>query len=68
MGPSKVIMDKIKMKKNMFQTMEIIHEKRECNVEAHVLAKAATSLPCGRHLWLTGTPEIICIPMTVNIQ
>ena len=68
LGPSKVIMDEIKMKKNMFQTMEIIHEKRECNVEAHVLAKAATSLPCGRHLWLTGTPEIICIPMTVNLQ
>lgn len=68
LGPSKVIMEEIKMKKNMFQTMEIIHEKRECNFEAHVLAKAATSLPCGRHLWLTGTPEIICIPMTVNLQ
>ena len=56
------------MKKNMFQTMEIIHEKRECNVEGHVLAKVATSLPCGHHLWLIGTPEIICIPMNVNLQ
>lgn len=66
LGPSKVIVDEIKAKLQLFPYSVLIHEKRECNIEAHVLAKAATSLACGRHLWLTGTPGIICIPMTID--
>lgn len=64
LGPSKVIVEEIKMKLQMIPFSEVIHERRNCNLEAHMLAKAATALVCGRHLWLTGTPDVICIPMT----
>lgn len=66
LGPSKVIVEEIKTKLQMFPSAEVVHENRDFNHEAHVLAKAATSLACGRHLWLTGTPDIICIPMTID--
>ena len=68
LGPSKVIVDEIKEMLHFFPYSVLVHEKRECNLEAHMLAKAATSLVCGRHLWLTGTPNIICIPSNLDIE
>ena len=58
MGSSKVVVEEIKTKLRMFTSS---------GLEAHALAKAATSLARGRHLWLTGTPDIICIPLTVEV-
>lgn len=67
-GQSMVVVEEIKMKLQMIPYSEVIHEKRDCNTEAHVLAKAATSVARGCHLWLTGTPDIICIPLTIEIE
>jgi hypothetical protein len=33
------------------------HEGRRSNVEAHRLARVATSLPIGRHVWLGTLPK-----------
>lgn len=37
----------------MFHHVSLHHEYRESNVEAHNLVKAASSLKCGRGVWLT---------------
>lgn len=58
LGPSKVIMEEIKMKLQVLPESDVIHERRDHNFEAHVVAKVATTLGPGRHLWLTGTPDI----------
>ena len=40
------------------------HEGRETNVEAHCLARFASSLPGGRHLWFLEPPAGLNIPVT----
>lgn len=40
-------------------------ENRECNFEAHALAKVASSLTVGRQLW-QGT--VACIPDALNFE
>ena len=61
------ILQDIKHQRRVFRAVEFIHESRKHNGEAHALAKAAASLPPGRHVWLTSVPDIICIPMTVHV-
>lgn len=51
-----------------FNQISFVHEKREFNGEAHALAKAASSLEVGRHVWLVALPDIICIPMNIVEQ
>jgi ribonuclease HI len=48
-----------------FTSVRFIHERRQFVVEAHNLARAATSLESGRHLWLLDPPEIVLIPMSI---
>lgn len=52
-------------KKEHFQVVELVHEARTCNMEAHGHVKAATSLESGRHVWLTSPPPIACIPIDI---
>ena len=52
---------------DFFTSVDYIHEKREMNLEAHKLSKAATTLAFGRHIWLSILPDIICIPDLVVI-
>ena len=62
-----VLVEEIKSKLLMFNSSNLIHEARGYNKEAHFLAKAATSLAPGRNLWLTERPDIVCIPLSVEI-
>ncbi|XBH73176.1 hypothetical protein VPH35_100320 [Triticum aestivum] len=59
------IIHEFNAKKNKFQIVELGHEMRVYNMEAHALVKASTSLESGRHLWLTSPPPIICIPVDI---
>ena len=61
------ILQDIKHHRLAFSAVEFIHESRKYNGEAHALAKAAASLPPGRHVWLATLPDIICIPMTLHV-
>lgn len=49
----------------MFDSVQVVHENRNVNIEAHSLAKAATTLDRGRHVWLLGRPDMICIPENI---
>ena len=61
------ILQDIKYQSRLFSDLSFIHENRKYNGEAHALAKAAASLSPGRHVWLSIVPEIICIPMFLNV-
>ena len=61
------ILQDIKYQRIAFRAVEFIHESRKHNGEAHALAKAAASLPPGRHVWLPSLPDIICIPISLNV-
>ena len=56
------VLDEIRDKTLDFVKVSFHFENREANFEAHALAKAASSLPMGHHLWLGNPPDIICIP------
>jgi hypothetical protein len=40
----------------IFSEATFSHERREANGEAHRLARSATSLGVGRHVWFTDMP------------
>ena len=61
------VLEEIKHRRRSIQDVHFLHENRKHNEEARALAKAAASLPLGRHVWLTTLPDIICIPMCLNI-
>ena len=61
------ILREISYHSTYFQDIRFVHESGKLNFEAHSLAKAAVSLPSGRHVWLVTTPDIICIPMKIQI-
>jgi len=61
------ILQDIKHQRRSFSDVDFIYESRRHNGEAHALAKAAASLPPGRHVWLAILPEIICIPLILNV-
>ena len=42
------------------------HEGRGSNGEAHSLARLATSLPPGRHVWFSNPPEGLNFPVTIS--
>jgi hypothetical protein len=41
------------------------HENRVLNVDAHNLARGASSLQEGPYIWLLNTPDITCIPLVI---
>jgi hypothetical protein len=43
------------------------HEKRDCNREAHSLARFASTLPAGRHVWLLAPPEGLNLLVNIDI-
>uniref|UniRef100_M8CGJ0 GTPase obg n=1 Tax=Aegilops tauschii TaxID=37682 RepID=M8CGJ0_AEGTA len=51
-----------------FARVSFRFENRETNLEVHALAKAASSLPAGGHMWLGILPDIICIPFVLNVE
>ena len=60
-----IIVKEINSRRSVFLACEICHEQREHNFEAHTIAKMATSLDVGRHLWLSNPPSNLCIPQTL---
>ena len=61
------LLEEIKHRRRSIQDIQFVHENRK-HEEAHALAKAAASLPPGRHVWLTDLHDIICIPMFLNVE
>ena len=57
-----LVLDEIRTRTLDFVKVVFRFENREANVEAHALAKAASTLPVGRHVWLGNLLDIICIP------
>jgi hypothetical protein len=51
------ILSEIKDQSRIRGGTSFIHERRESNFEAHNLAKMASTLPVGRHVWLLEPPE-----------
>ena len=43
-----------------FQMMEIVHERREANSDAHTLARSTLLSSTGRHVWFCELPDGIC--------
>ena len=60
------VLHEITARRRDFNHVKFKFEHRENNFEAHALAKAASSLPVGRHIWLGTVPDIICIPMLIT--
>lgn len=62
------VLHEITERRKEFEDVSFHFEHREANFEAHALAKAASTLPVGRHLWLGDLPDIICIPLVLNFE
>ena len=60
------VLHEIMARRRDFHHVKFKFEHRENNFDAHALAKAATSLAVGRHIWLGTLPDIICIPMLIT--
>jgi ribonuclease HI len=54
------IVKKIKDGAADFQMMEIVHERREANSDAHTLARCTLLSSTGRHVWFCVPPDGIC--------
>jgi hypothetical protein len=45
-----------------------VHERREMNGEAHRMARFASSLLGGRHVWFLEPPAVLNMPVTLNLH
>jgi hypothetical protein len=63
-----IILREVKDRSKRRGNTTFIHERREANVEAHRLARFASSLPVGRHVWLTEPPVGLNMPVTLNFS
>ena len=50
------IVKEIKAYAAAFQGLEFVHEKRESNQDAHVLARSTLLRSIGRHAWFSNPP------------
>ena len=48
-----------------FNSCSFSHEFRNSNFEPHLLAKYASSLDLGRHLWLGSPHDVTCVPLNI---
>ena len=61
-----LVLNEIRDRTTDFVSITFRFKNREANFEAHALAKAASSLLVGRHLWQGNPPDIICIPSMID--
>ena len=54
------IVKEIKAYAAAFQGLEFVHEKRESNQDAHVLARSTLFSSVGRHVWFFDPPDGVC--------
>ena len=64
MGRYGMIIKEIKSREAAFSEVQICHEGRKNNMEAHVLARNAVSDSEGRRLWLINPPDNV--PLTIS--
>ena len=57
--PYMMILQDINVRSRYFNCVRFAYEGRECNWEAHYLAKHACTLEPGRHLWLGAPPVFL---------
>ncbi|KAE8801264.1 hypothetical protein D1007_23159 [Hordeum vulgare] len=66
-GAHCMILNDIQGRMSSFSSCVLIHEYRNSNNEAHNLARMATTLDPGRHVWFDQPPDNLCIPQNIMI-
>ena len=61
MGVYVQIIKELKEEAATFQLMEIVHEKRGANRDAHSLARSTLFMEVGRYVWFFDPPDGVCI-------
>jgi len=61
MGVYVQIIRELKEEVATFQLMEIVHEKRGANRDAHSLARSTLFMEVGRYVWFFDPPDGVCI-------
>jgi hypothetical protein len=68
MGPYSNILQEITGESRGRGGVSFCHESRRSNQEAHSMARLATSLGAGRHVWFLDPPEGLNIPVNNPIM
>jgi hypothetical protein len=63
-----MVIKEILDRKDSFQDVEFIHERREANEEAHHLDRAIASQDFGRHVWFINPPSGMGIPVNILLN
>ena len=63
-----MVIKEVLSRKEAFQDVVIIHERRETNGEAHRLARPTTALETGRHVWFVNPPDGLGIPVQLSLN
>jgi ribonuclease HI len=66
-GAYSAIIQEIKERKSSFTSCHFMYESRNFNFEAHILAKHASSLGIGRHVWLGLPYDPMTVPVNIQI-
>ena len=61
MGVYGQIIRELKEEAATFQLMEIVHEKREANRDAHSLERSTLFMEMGRYVWFFDPHDGVCI-------
>jgi hypothetical protein len=67
LGVFRSILTEIKDRSRFRGGTNFIHERREFNFEAHNLAKMASTLSVGRHVWLLEPPDGLNMHVILNL-
>ena len=61
-----MILRDIQERAKAFDCVQFMHEGRDCNVEAHNLAKLACTFGDGGHVWFTSPPDVLDVNVVTN--
>ena len=60
MGAYGQIIQELREDAKAFLVMEFVHERREANHDAHVLARSTLASSFGRYAWFFDPPDGVC--------
>ena len=66
MGSYGHIVQEIRARSREFNFVDFVHEGRQSNFDAHVLARSSVYDELGRYVWFVSPPNGICIFMKLN--
>jgi hypothetical protein len=66
MCPYGYIVREILSRAREFGRTEFVHEYRESNEDAHILARSSVYSSVGRHVWFMASPDGVCITRNVE--